>query len=115
MQRTFKLNSFNPLFAVELTFTPATVIVLNNTDKSLYLRVGSTLRPGTVLGSYDREILPTANGIPSNVALPNNSYQFSGYLPTPTDTTKEVTVIFQGTANPFNNKVVNPFAAARPF
>lgn len=115
MQRTFKLNSSNPYFQVELTFTPSTIIVLNNTDKSVYFRIGSTLQPGTVIGSYDREVLPTANGIPANIALPNNSYQFSGYLPTPTDTTKEVVVIFQGTADPYSNRVKFPFAAARPF
>lgn len=107
MRREFTLSATNPQFTVELTFTPSTIIVLNNTDQSVYLNIGRTFIPNATF--FDREILPTASGIPSNVALPNNSYQFAGFLPTPTDTTKNVKVIFQGTSDPFSNKVSNPF------
>ncbi len=106
MRREYTLSATQPYFSAELTFTPSTVIILNNTDQPVYLAVGSTLPPSAMF--YDKKILPTSAGIPSNVALPNNSYQFAGYLPTPTDTSNNVKVIFQGTADPFSNKIAYP-------
>jgi len=114
MQRVFVLSNTNQYFTTELTFTPSTIVVLNNTDQPVYFRIGSTLIPGTTVGSYDRKVLPVASGIPSNVALPNNSYQFSGYLPTTGTAGDTVTIIFQGTSDPFSNKVPFPFGAALP-
>lgn len=107
MRREFTLSATNPAFAVELTFIPSTIAVLNNTDKSVYFSTGNTRAPNATF--FDLEVLPTASGIPSNIALPNNSYQFAGFLPTPTDTTKVVKIIFQGTADPFSNKVLYPY------
>ena len=106
MRRDFILDTTNPTFSVELPFVPSTLIVLNNTDQSVYLSIGSILPPTATF--YNRRILPTASGIPSNVALPNNSYQFAGYLPTPTDATTKVVVTFQGTADPFSNRPATP-------
>lgn len=102
MRREYELTATNGSFVADLPFQPTTIVILNNTDKSVYLTIGSLLIPSATF--YDREVLPTASGIPSNVALPNNSTQFAGFLPTPTDTTKRVTVIFQGTADPFSNR-----------
>lgn len=106
MRREFTLSATEPYFSVELTFTPSTIIILNNTDQPVYLTIGGTQRPNATF--YDRKILPTSGGIPSNVALPNNSYQFAGYLPTPTDTSNNVKVILQGTSDPFSNRMITP-------
>lgn len=111
MRREVTLDSTHPQFVIELTFTPSSVIVLNNTDKSVYLSIGGTGVPSATF--FDREILPTVAGIPANIVLPNNSYQFAGFLPTPTDTTKNVKVIFQGTADPYSNRLPPPFSAIR--
>jgi hypothetical protein len=106
MRREITLSNLIPTFSIELPFLPTAIIVLNNTDQSVYLAIGGLLPPNATF--YDREILPAASGIPSNVALPNNSFQFAGYLPTPTDTTKKVNIIFQGTASPFDNRRASP-------
>lgn len=107
MRREVTLSASNPRFSVELPFKPSTIVVLNNTDVSCYMNVGRLTIPNAQF--FDREILPAANGIPSNVALPNNSFQFAGFLPTPTDTTKNVKIIFQGTADPFSNRPLRSF------
>src|SRR5690606_40170038 len=88
--------------SAELPIVPTTIIILNNTDKSVYLN-NSLQEPSDQF--FWREVLPAASGIPNNLALPNVSFQFSGYLPTPTDATKKVVVIFQGTSSIFNNRL----------
>lgn len=112
MRRTYVLSASNPAVVADLTFTPSTVLILNNTDKSVYMNVGRAVVPDATF--FDLETLPAANGIPSNVALPNNSNLFALFLPTPTDATKTVTVTFQGTSDPFSNRIALPTRGSFP-
>jgi hypothetical protein len=112
MRRSYTLSATNPSAVAELPFTPSSVLILNNTDKSVYMNIGRAVVPSATF--FDMETLPAASGIPSNVALPNNSNLFAMYLPTPTNTTKTVTVIFQGTADPFSNRVAFPTRGVSP-
>jgi hypothetical protein len=109
MNRVVKLNTLNPDASVSLTFTPSMILVYDNTDVPVYFTIGGTGIPGELLGFHDRKVLPRADGLPSNIMLPNVSYEFGLHIPTPGDPQEEVTVIFQGTSDPFTNKSKNPF------